>query len=77
MGNAIYAEAVEKVLSYARETMDVNKVLCMIDEMRSEQLDVDFANEAMLKALHLISEKLENAEDVAELQDILGELGIA
>ena len=77
MGNAIYAVAVEKVLSYARETMDVNKVLCMIDEMRSEQLDVDFANEAMLKALHLISEKLENAEDVAELQDILGELGIA
>lgn len=77
MGNVLYAAEVEKVLAFAKETMDVNAVLKMIDEMRSEQLDVDFANEAMLKALHLISEKLEAKEDAAELQGILDELGIA
>ena len=77
MGNALYAAEVEKVLAYAGETMDVNKVLVMIDEMRSEKLDVDFANEAMLKALHLICEKLDNKEDVQELKGMLEELGIA
>ena len=77
MGRALYAQAVEKVLACAKETMDVNKVLNLIEELRNEQLDVDFANEAMLKALHLISEKLEEKEDVAELEGILVELGIA
>jgi len=77
MGSALYAQAVEKVLACAKETMDVNKVLNLIEELRNEQLDVDFANEAMLKALHLISEKLEEKEDVAELEGILVELGIA
>ena len=76
MGHAVYAEAVEKVLGFAKETMDVNKVLVMIDEMRSEKLDVDFANEAMLKALHMMCEEQGNKEDAQELSGILEELGI-
>ncbi len=76
MGHAVYAEAVEKVLAYAKETMDVNKMLNLIEELRNEQLDVDFANEAMLKALHMMSEERGNKEDAQELGGILEELGI-
>ena len=74
--NQVYAEAVEKVLSFTKETMDVNKMLNLIEELRNEQLDVDFANEAMLKALHMMSEKQGNKEDAQELGGILEELGI-
>ena len=76
MGHAVYAEAVEKVLAFTKETMDVNKMLNLIEELRNEQLDVDFANEAMLKALHMMSEEQGNKEDAEELSGILEELGI-
>jgi len=76
MGHAVYAEAVEKVLGFAKETMDVNKMLNLIEELRNEQLDVDFANEAMLKALHMMCEEQGNKEDAQELSGILEELGI-
>jgi len=76
MGHAVYAEAVEKVLGFAKETMDVNKMLNLIEELRDEQLDVDFANEAMLKALHMMCEEQGNKEDAQELSGILEELGI-
>ena len=76
MGHAVYAEAVEKVLGFAKETMDVNKMLNLIEELRDEQLDVDFANEAMLKALHMMCEEQGNKEDAEELSGILEELGI-
>jgi len=72
----VYTEAVEKVLSFAEETMDVNKMLNLIEELRNEQLDVDFANEAMLKALHMMCEEQGNKEDAQELSGILEELGI-
>jgi len=77
MANELYAAAVEKVLACAKETMDVNKVLNLIEQLRNETLDVDFANEAMLKALHLLCEKQGVKEDVAELDDMFAELGIA
>ena len=76
MGHAVYTEAVEKVLGFAKETMDVNKMLNLIEELRNEQLDVDFANEAMLKALHMMCEEQGNKEDAQELSGILEELGI-
>ena len=72
----VYTEAVEKVLSFAEETMDINKMLNLIEELRNEQLDVDFANEAMLKALHMMCEEQGNKEDAQELSGILEELGI-
>ena len=76
MGHVVYAEAVEKVLGFAKETMDVNKMLNLIEKLRNEQLDVDFANEAMLKALHMMCEEQGNMEDAQELSGILEELGI-
>ena len=76
MGHAVYAEAVEKVLGFAKETMDVNKMLNLIEELRNEQMDVDFANEAMLKALHMMCEEQGDKEDAQELSGILEELGI-